>query len=118
MSGITREDETRGTIPFMPPEQILDCRFVKPAGDIYAASATLYWLLTGQYVRNFDVLDERPELKNPYSVILEDRIVPIRERNAAIPDSLARVIEIALDYEPEKRFQTAIEMAQALEQAV
>lgn len=118
VSGITRDGVTHGTISFMPPEQILDCRFVKPAGDIYAAGATLYWLLTRQYVRDFDVRDEKLEFKDPYSVILEDPIVPIRQRNAAIPDSLAQVIETALAYEPEDRFQTALEMARALQKEV
>jgi eukaryotic-like serine/threonine-protein kinase len=118
VSGITRDDETRGTIPFMAPEQILDCRFVKPVGDVYAAGATLYWLLTGRYTRDFDARDERLEFRDPYSIILEDSIVPIRDRDAAISDSLARVVEMALAREPDDRFQSALEMARALRAAV
>ena len=36
----------RGTVPFMPPEQMLDFKTVLPSGDLYATAATLYYLLT------------------------------------------------------------------------
>ena len=36
----------------MPPEQIIHFRDVQPAADQYAAAATLYNLLTGQYIRD------------------------------------------------------------------
>ena len=40
----------RGTVPFMPPEQMLDFKTVTPLADLYATAATLYYLLTCQYV--------------------------------------------------------------------
>ena len=98
----------------MPPEQVLDCRFVKPAGDIYAAGATLYWLLTGELTRNFDAQDARGEIKDPYCVILNDRVIPIRKRDSSIPQPIAKAIETALQFEPEDRFETAATMAKAL----
>jgi serine/threonine-protein kinase len=118
VSGITRKGDVRGTLPFMPPEQLLDCRFVKAAGDIYAAGATLYWLLTGEFTKDFDVCDERGERKDPYLIILEDPIVPIRERQPSVPEPLARAIQTALAQEPEDRFSTAGEMAMALRAAL
>jgi serine/threonine-protein kinase len=118
LSGITRKGEARGTIPFMPPEQVLDCRFVKPAGDIYAAGATLYWLLTGEFVHDFEAVDARGERRDPYSIILDDPVVPMRQRSPAIAEALARAIHTALAYEPEDRFATAAEMARALQQAM
>ncbi len=118
MTGITREGEVRGTVPFMPPEQVLDCRFVKPAGDIYQAGATLYWLLTGNYIYDFDALDRRGERKDPFWVILEDPIVPLRDRNASVPETVADVIETALEREPEDRFEAAVEMGAALRKAL
>jgi len=98
----------------MRPEQVLDSRFVKPAGDIYAAAATLYWLLTGEFVRDFEARDARGEIKDPYLIILDDPIVPIRQRVPAIPKAVAEAIEKALEYDPEDRFATADEMARAL----
>ncbi len=52
MSGLTLKDDVGGTLEFMPPEQIIHFRDVQPAADQYAAAATLYNLLTGQYIRD------------------------------------------------------------------
>jgi serine/threonine-protein kinase len=113
--GITREGQVRGTVPFMPPEQVLDSRFVKPAGDIYAAGATLYWLLTGDYVYDFEARDARGEIKDAYGIIDEDEPpIPIRTRQPAIPEPLARTVHQALAYDPEARFPSAQAMARAL----
>jgi serine/threonine-protein kinase len=118
VSNFTRQNEVRGTVPFMPPEQVLDCRFVKPPGDLYAVAASLYWMLTGAFVRDFEARDVRGELKDPYLIILEDPIVPPRQRDPSIPHLVARVIEKALAKEPEDRFETAVEMARALRNAM
>jgi len=118
VSGITVKGEVRGTLPFMPPEQVLDSRFVKPAGDLYAAGATLYWLLTGEFVHDFEARDPRGERKDPYVIILEDPITPIRKHNPAVPESLARAIERSLQPEPEDRYETAAEMARELQRAI
>jgi serine/threonine protein kinase len=48
LSGLTMSGEVGGTPQFMPPEQVLNFRTVRPAGDQYAAAATLYFLLTGK----------------------------------------------------------------------
>ena len=118
VSGITREGDVRGTVPFMPPEQVLDCRFVRPAGDIYAAGATLYWLLTGELVRDFEACDARGEVKDPYMIILgDDPVVPIQKRDPSIPKPVVTIIETALADEPEDRFETAVEMGRELRRA-
>jgi len=118
LSGITRKGEVRGTVPFMPPEQVIDCRKVKAEGDIYMAGATLYWLVTGQYVHDFGKKDARGETKDPFLIILDQKVVPIRKRSLSVPESVARVIHQALEREPEDRFETAAEMALALERAM
>ena len=101
----------------MPPEQVIDCRFVKPTGDIYQAGATLYWLLTGQYAHDFGRRDAQGALRDPFVVILEDAVVPVQERVREIPDGIAQVAMKALAREPEKRFPDAAVMAAALLQA-
>ena len=50
LSGLTFSGEMRGTIPFMPPEQVLDFKKVLPSGDLYATAATLYYLISGQFI--------------------------------------------------------------------
>ncbi|MGV8039432.1 MAG: serine/threonine-protein kinase [Thermoanaerobaculaceae bacterium] len=42
----TRAGEAGGSLLFMPPEQVLNFRFVTPAADVYAVGVTLYYLLT------------------------------------------------------------------------
>src|SRR5262249_32333119 len=50
LSGLTFSGEMRGTVPFMPPEQMLDFKTVTPLADLYATAATLYYMLTCKYV--------------------------------------------------------------------
>ena len=116
MSGLTRTCQARGLRPFVPPEQIMYSRDVRPQGDIYSAAATLYWLLTKCYVHDLD-----EELTDPvqyYRLVLDTPPVPIRQRDPSVPESLAQVLEKALAYDPEDRYEEAAEMIHALQQAV
>jgi hypothetical protein len=110
-SGITSEGMLGGTLAYMPREQLLDFKYVKPPADIYALGATLYRLLTGEYPRDY------AEGDNWIRISLEQPIVPIRERRAGrgLPAALCAVIEKALEPEVERRFASAIEMRKALE---
>ena len=107
-SGFTRTGDVSGTIPYMAPEQILDFRNVKPAGDLYSMGATLYHLLTGQLAYNF-----RKEM-DPLVTILEEEIVPVRQRKPTVPAALAAVAERAMKKDPAQRFANAEDMRRAL----
>lgn len=111
-SGITAPNDMAGTVPFMPPEQVVQYRNVKPPADVYAMGSTLYRLLTGCTPLEF------PAGRNPFVVIMEDPIVPIRARNPAIPPALAAVVEQALRKDPAERYPSAREMRDALLRAV
>jgi serine/threonine protein kinase len=109
LSGLTMMGDIGGTPTFMPPEQITHFREAKPAADQYAASATLYNLLTGKHVYDFS--------SNPTGqmlMILQDEPVPIQSRRSDIPKELAEVIHRALAKEPGNRFAGAKEMRRAL----
>jgi len=112
-SDITRRKDVRGSIPFMPPEQVLNCRGVDHRADIFALGATLYHLLTGQYCRDFNVRKKAAML-----TVIDDEIVPLQRRAVDVPPALAQVIHRALSREPAERFQTAADMNQALQQAM
>jgi len=112
-SDITRRKDVRGSIPFMPPEQVLNCRGVDHRADIFALGATLYHLLTGQYCRDFNVRKKAAML-----TVIDDEIVPLQRRAVDVPPALAEVIHRALSREPAQRFQTAADMNQALQQAM
>jgi serine/threonine-protein kinase len=108
LSGLTFSGEMRGTIPFMPPEQMLDFKTVLPSGDLYATAATLYYLITGQFI--FDHADG----VDPIRLLLEESPVPIRERRPEVVPELAAILERCLARDPVKRFNNARGMRQAL----
>jgi serine/threonine-protein kinase len=108
LSGLTFSGEMRGTVPFMPPEQMLDFKTVTPLADLYATAATLYYMLTCQYL-----YDEQAGV-DLIRMLLEEQPVPIRERRADIPQPLAAVIEKCLARDPKERFPDATSMRRAL----
>jgi serine/threonine-protein kinase len=98
LSGLTMTGEIGGTIAFIAPEQITQYREARPPADQYAAAATLYNLLTGQYV-----YDLPRELSKQLGLILNDDPIPIRKRRADLPAALAAIIHKALARDPADR---------------
>ena len=109
LSGLTFSGEMRGTIPFMPPEQMLDFKTVLPSGDLYATAATLYYLITGQFI--YDQVAEGGDL---IRTLLEEPPVPIQQRRPDVPDGLAAVLTKCLARDPDDRYPTAYALRQAL----
>jgi len=109
LSGHTPDNSNAwGTPHFMPRQQVLDFKYVKPDVDVWAAAACLYNMLTGLYPRNF------PKGQDALAVALNTQPIPIRQRNALIPNNLAEVIDLALIDKPKLYFKTAAELKQAL----
>jgi len=109
LSGLTFSGEMRGTVPFMPPEQMLDFKTVTPAGDLYATAATLYYILSCQFI--YDQVSEGGDL---IRTLLEEPPVPIRARRSDVPAALADVLQKCLSRDPKDRYPTAAEMRRAL----
>ena len=109
LSGLTFSGEMRGTVPFMPPEQMLDFKTVTPLADLYATAATLYYLLTCQYI-----YDEPADGGDLIRMLLEEQPMPIRNRRPDVPAPLAAVIEKCLARDPKERFTDATSMRKAL----
>jgi serine/threonine-protein kinase len=112
LSGQTATGAIAGTPGFMPRQQVIDFRCARPEVDVWAAAASLYWLLTGTTPRDF------PRSKDPWQIVLQDAPVPIRERRTDIPPKLAAVIDEALRDRPDITFRTAADLKRALEEAV
>ncbi len=87
-----------GTEGYSPPEQYRGV--ADPRGDIYALGATLHQLLTKR----------DPRLEAPFTFHEE----PARLLNPALSEETSAVIMKALEYQSEKRFQTAQAMKDAL----
>jgi eukaryotic-like serine/threonine-protein kinase len=108
LSGMTATGTVAGTFQFMPREQLTSYRQARPTTDVWSMAATIYYLLTGQYARDF------AEGSDPLAVILRGGVVPLRQRDPSVPQDLAAVIDRALDDEPSRRFPTARELVKAL----
>jgi eukaryotic-like serine/threonine-protein kinase len=109
LSGLTFSGEMRGTVPFMPPEQMLDFKTVTPLADLYATAATLYYLLTCKYI-----YDEPAGGGDLIRMLLEEQPVPVRTRRPDVPQPLATVIEQCLARDPKERITDASSMRRAL----
>lgn len=93
---------------FMPRQQAVKFNYASAEVDVWAITACLYYMLTGAYPRDFS------SGKDPYLVLLQSDPVAIREREAAIPQPLAALIDQALVDNPEIRFKTAAAFKKAL----
>ncbi|MCC7071407.1 MAG: protein kinase [Deltaproteobacteria bacterium] len=105
----TRTGNLRGKIPYLSPEQVegavLDGRC-----DQFALGVSLYWLLCGE--RPFD----RATDFHTMAAILKDAPRPPRELNPGIPPALEAVILRLLEKDRAKRYATAAELADVLEE--
>ena len=110
LSGLTFSGEMRGTIPFMPPEQMLDFKTVLPSADLYSTAATLYYLISGQFI--YDQATEGGG--DLIRTLLEDSPIPIRKRRRDVPAVLAAVLEKGLARDPANRYPTADDLRRAL----
>ena len=99
LSGLTLTGSAGGTPPFMPPEQVLDMRSVKPSADQYAAAATLYWLLSGQHVYPPSV-----SVQELFGRILQTDPTPLSVHRPEVPGGLVAAVSRALARDPAARF--------------
>jgi eukaryotic-like serine/threonine-protein kinase len=104
----TRAGQLKGTLPYMAPEQ-LEGAVLTRRSDVYAAGVVAWEALTGE--RLFQRDDEAAVL----AAVLRAEIVPPSHRRADLPPSLDAIVMRALARQPEKRFETARELALHLE---
>ncbi|MCX6970170.1 MAG: serine/threonine-protein kinase [Verrucomicrobia bacterium] len=111
LSGMSMTGNTAGTPVFMPPEQIINFKYVKPVSDVFSMGATMYYLLTGTFPFDF------PAKRDPMDVILNDEVVSIRSRKSAISKPLAAVIDRAVAKKHKDRYSDAGEFLAALKRS-
>jgi hypothetical protein len=112
LSGMTMTGSIGGTTRFMARPQLIQYKYAKPDVDVWSMAASLYWMLTRQYPRNFG------KGEDPIQVVLDTMPVPIRERDPRIPRRLAAVIDEALIDTPRITVTSAAELAAALSGAL
>jgi tetratricopeptide (TPR) repeat protein len=106
-SGITLPGSVMGTSEYMAPEQF-EGRSLTPAADIYALGVVLYELATG--TRPF-----RASTPLAAAVRRARHLPPASSVRADLPSHWDAVIGRCLEYDPEKRYQAASEVAAALQ---
>ena len=97
-----------GTLGYMSPEQAR-AGDVGVASDIFSFGCVLYELVTGE--RPF----ERTSAADSISAVLHEAPRPVTDSGAQIPGELARVILLCLEKQPAARFQSARDVAVALQ---
>lgn len=107
-SSVTREGQIKGKIPYMAPEQLRAGEIDRRA-DIWAAGIVLWEMIAGQRAYRGDDAQVMGE-------ILYGKLGPPLRDGATT--ALDGVVARALERFPERRWSTAREMADALEQAV
>jgi len=101
-----------GTPLYMSPEQIARTSPIDARTDVYSLGVTLYECLT--HARPFDAPTEA-ELADQ---ILTNRYTDPRKHNRQLPPELGLVIACALDRDPERRYRTALAMAEDLRRVI
>jgi formylglycine-generating enzyme required for sulfatase activity len=100
-----------GTLWYMPPEQIRGLHNVDQRGDIYSLGMTMYETVTGK----IPFPDEMPEF-DIQDAILRGKIPSPVNFKPDLPKELTAIICKATETDPKKRFQSAAEMREALEE--
>jgi hypothetical protein len=110
-SALTRTRGVMGTISYASPEQLLDASKVDVRTDLWAVGVMLYEMLTWQ--RPFEHVSE-----DIVQVVLRIRTEPPAAPPFPLPEPVAAVLERALQKDPQARFASAREMAQAIDRAM
>jgi serine/threonine protein kinase len=106
---LTGDGHIVGTVAYMSPEQA-EGRPVDARSDIFSLGVVLYEMATGQ--RPF----QGASSVSIISSILRDTPAPVTEKNPRLPADLARIIRRALQKDPERRYQTALDLRNDLQE--
>jgi len=108
---LTRSAEFFGTPSYMSPEQLAPRRGSRldPRTDVWSLGVTLYEGLTWR--RPFD----RPSRESTYHAILTQEPEAVRRHNPAVSADLAVVVHTALEKDRDRRYRSALALAEDLE---
>src|SRR5216684_2413928 len=108
LTTVTKSGSVIGTVAYMSPEQLRG-KAVDHRSDIFSVGAILYEMLTGR--RAF-----RGETEvDTITAVLKEDPPEIHLEEASVPVSFQQVVRHCVEKEPENRFQSARDLAFALE---
>src|SRR5690242_6481282 len=102
------DENVLGTADYLAPEQALDSHAVDIRADIYSLGATFYFCLTGKTPFSEGTVAQKliwHQTRQPK---------PIRSIRADVPEGLLAVIDRMMAKEAGQRYQTPLEVAEAL----
>ncbi len=105
---LTQAGRVMGTPDYIAPEQARDPRGVDGRADIYSLGCTFYFLLTG---RPPFVAETTVEKLLMHQL---DEAEPVEQLRPETPPGLAAIIRKMMEKQPAQRYQTALEVCQAL----
>jgi serine/threonine protein kinase len=103
------DENVLGTADYLAPEQALDSHSVDIRGDIYSLGGTFYFCLTGQPPFAEGTVAQKliwHQTRQPK---------PIRLFRPDVPEEMIAVITKMMAKDPDKRYQTPLDVADALE---
>lgn len=110
-SGLTRQLDNKsilGTADYVAPEQAVDSSRVDIRADIYSLGATLYFMLAGRPL----FPDGRTAQKLVWQQIKDP--VPVERLRPEVPPDLSAIVHKMLQKKPADRYQTPLEVFEAL----
>jgi serine/threonine protein kinase len=105
---LTHEGQMLGTPDYIAPEQSLDAQKADIRADIYSLGCTLYYLLSGAPPFTGSSLYEVLQAHHSMDA------TPLNVLRPDVPLELAAVIAKMMAKDPDRRYQTPIEVAKAL----
>jgi serine/threonine-protein kinase len=105
---ITEEGKILGTAAYMSPEQA-EGRAIDHRTDIFSLGIILYEMATGEAPFHGD---SRVSI---LSSVVNDRPAPVSDVNRTAPRHLGRIIDHSLEKDPQRRFQSALDLRNELE---
>ncbi len=105
----TEEGKVLGTVAYMSPEQA-EGKKVDPRSDVFSLGTILYEMATGE--RPF-----RGDTKmSTIGSILREEPASVTELNRSLPRDLGRIIRRCLAKDPDRRYQTTLDLRNELEE--
>jgi serine/threonine protein kinase len=105
----TEEGKILGTVAYMSPEQA-EGKAVDSRSDVFSLGTILHEMATGD--RPF-CGDTR---MSTIGAILKDEPAPVTKHNRSLPRHLGRIIRRCLAKDPDRRYQTALDLRNELEE--
>ncbi|MFE6068715.1 serine/threonine-protein kinase [Streptomyces sp. NPDC056525] len=87
---ITVTGDKQGTPSFMPQAQALDYKHVGPGADVWSATASPYFALTGRAPRDL------PRVGDVWRALLRSPVIPVEQRGVPVPSALAELVDHTL----------------------